>query len=652
MQTTVYLKSAWESSWEWVPYLYAESVTHCISPDVSEATLSFQYGNVTRNAAAWTVYPPTMGEGNFVSVLGHFSDYSTIPLWLGVVEANTDEWWANADYPTGIETLTCYGVERILQHQEINSAITDTGTIERRLKFNTITGRGIQRKANRSEEVGADNVYVFSEDGYPWSCLDIINYILKYFATDATGFTWQVSGEVGALASLYDEFDLNGMTVFDALNELISTKRGLAWRCIPDESANVFFIDVVSILDQPFALGDVTIPANTEQEVVWWEGSLTAEPKIVKTDHSRYDVVRALGDNVMSTASFSITDGTLEPAWTAEMQAEYCAGSVDPGADGEMHDVARTASKFKDVFTKFRVPTDWDGFTVDAIEDVFRNAVPGCDDLGVIYDTIEPDIFTGWQKFEPRLPWPDRSEVADQERLDYEKFSVIMVHPDDYTFHFVDKFDVVDLPAASVELADNELAFWIHPKLNHQYALNVFDDETYDTEIEPEIDYRNIYVTGMFETDVRLQVTIRLPHYGSGTHYKEKVIQCPGLTAHYVVPGTVVDLVDGDFVCYGSTEYPGYEDYLERWDGDRLLAIAAFAAGYYGTARYAVDLTIHEATAAHYPGSMISVALGMSYAQPIHTIVQSRTIDLREQETRVKTSVYDLQFETFIESAL
>jgi hypothetical protein len=117
-----------------------------------------------------------------------------------------------------------------------------------------------------------------------------------------------------------------------------------------------------------------------------------------------------------------------------------------------------------------------------------------------------------------------------------------------------------------------------------------------------------------------------------------------------VANGTVVDVQDGALVHYGDGAFPAAADNCERWDGDILLNIAAFAAAYYGKARYAANLTIQEASLAHYPGSMIYAAVGDSYFHPLCSIVSSRVIDLQEQKTLVTTAVFDLKFDELYEA--
>lgn len=652
MQTTCYLKGAWTGTWEWIPFLYPDKIKHCLAPDVSDAALSYNFGNIRQpQTTAFAPYYPLAAEGNFVAVWGHYGDFYNIPLFFGVVEGDTTDLHGNEDYLSGVEHLQCYGMERVLQHCEIRKSITTAGIIDRILKFNKVTGRGLQRKSNRSENVDpVGNTYVFSTEGYVWTNRDIAEYLLYWFVTADTGFDVQLCGETDALNDQLGEHDFTDMNVFEALNKLISPQRGLAWRCIPDDSGTIW-IDVVSVIDESYALGDVIVPANREQDVVWWDGDVFALPEIVFSDHSRYDAISVVGDSIFSTASFSITDGTLEPGWTVEMEAEYCAGSAKEGATAADHDVARTSGKLKDVYQKFQVPSDWNGYVYDGTGTGGPyNAMPGSTDLGVIDTAVAQVVYNGWRRFEPRLPWFEQSDMTDPTRFDFEKILVVALNPDTLSWQAVDKMDAAEMPNASVELSDTDMAFWLNPKINHQYALNYFDDGTYDTEELPKIDYSTLIVTAMFETDMRIQINLTLPGAGLGTHYKLKQIVCPGLTAHFVADGTVVDVQDGVLVRYGDDAFPPESENLERWDGDRLLAIAAFAAAYYGKARYAVNLTIQESSVAHFPGSMISAAASGLYYQPIASIVQSREIDFVSMKTHVKTAIFDLKFDELMET--
>lgn len=639
-QTRIFMKRAWGDAWTLVPFLHASKVKHCIAPDLSECSCDNHFGYIQQPATyAYDYYYPLCAEGSFILVLAAKPGFFPITMFLGVVETDTTDVGGNINYASGTESIVAYGMERILQHCEINRSIVDGIPIDRDLKFNHITGRGLQRAANRSTNVGSANVYEFSIDGESWTNLNIAEYLLYWFVTYETGFDFRLCGEIDALNAQISEHDLHGMNVFEALNQLINPKRGLAWRCIPDVSTGIIWIDVVSILSEPFALNGIVVPANREQELVFWDGDVFAKPKILFSDHCRYDEITVLGDPITTTATFSIADGTLTPDWTSTMEDEYKAGSTQPSAETEDDDAARAADKFKDVYQKFRVPADWDGSVHGGVGALNYVALPGCDDMANVTTDVSATFYNAWKPFESRLPWLDQTDLSDDRRMEYAKFLAFVQNPEDSKWHLAHRLDAIELSPASVELGDVDLAFWIKPKLNHVFAKNSFDSGTYTTNHEPEIDYNTLVVTGMFETDVRLKANVVLPHAGMGTHFKRKVIICRGLTAHYVSGGTVMDAQDGYLIYYGD---PAASPGFEKWDGDQLLTIAAFAAAYYGSARHAVELEINEATAAHFPGSMISAAVGGVYYQPIGTVVSTRTIDFIEQKTHVSTSTFEL----------
>jgi hypothetical protein len=330
-------------------------------------------------------------------------------LFVGEIDAESVNPFG-FDYPAGVQAFTCFDLKQVLDRIDVRgswvaphpdadkyllpgpSYPTDPTDfelldipvfIDKTLTFNKTDGRGVALQGNRSADVDSNGAHYFSSDGELWTHFDIINYILINFAKNAT-FPVVVDGMAQeSLEGIVEEFDPDGLKVKMVLDQLILRQRSMGWTITPTDDG-ILHVFVFSSLPYELTIGDITVPANTEQHILDTAQAAGVDPRISFDQLKVYTEVLVEGGPVRTTATFSYADGTLEAGWDAAQEAAYAAGTGNSDDTAAKHDAARKADKFDGVYQRHNVPQDWDGLVGDGTgHGVIRPVAP-------VPDTIPP----------------------------------------------------------------------------------------------------------------------------------------------------------------------------------------------------------------------------------------------------------------------
>ena len=159
--------------------------------------------------------------------------------------------------------------------------------------------------------------------------------------------------------------------------------------------------------------------------------------------------------------------------------------------------------------------------------------------------------------------------------------------------------------------------------------------------IEAEFDYQKLAFTCQFEHDIRPRVVVENVAGTPSTTERKLVIDVPGAESWWVATGTILDVDDkGKPVRYKGS------DNLVRDDSEKLQAVAAFASGWYGVTRQAVNIVINSVGLFCQLGVLITDIRTSSMTEPVRTVVTARSIDFDAQQTTIETGYanFDLGF--------
>lgn len=165
-----------------------------------------------------------------------------------------------------------------------------------------------------------------------WTALDIIELLLAGAATPtlaggttAFGWSWSlIIDDAGCLDYVPEDLNLGGLTLLQAINELISTKRGLTWTL--EVSGSSAFIRVRSASPDEIAIGTYTLPAAsvtatldvTDPDVAPWISGLVIE----QDESSTYDAIIARGSQPWTGLTLAYPDH-LAKGWNPADETDH-----------------------------------------------------------------------------------------------------------------------------------------------------------------------------------------------------------------------------------------------------------------------------------------------------------------------------------------
>lgn len=633
---TVWCRWNWTDDWEYVPWLWPDTAVESAAPSIPNAEFTWHAGYQKNyyNTGFDSFYPLNIQDA-FIQIRVH-SEWGWFAAWTGIVqnETNTNPGLnPNNGYQCLDQKITAVGLEFILMRRRINNSIisTDIDTINRPLVFNEQSSRGPSYLGNRSATADSRGVYWFGGTD-SWTNLDIANYVLINYVPTATPF--YLVGELDALSQIVETHNLFGMTVYDALNQLIDRRRGLSWRVIQDQENNIA-VWVFSTIADPISFGGVDIPANRWQDVINFDGYPDVHPSFTTIRSETYDRVIVDGSAIKVCSSYSFDNATLEEGWSIAEEEAYEADT----------DENRSTDTYNRVFTFYRVPNDWPWTYYSLEDDTAQNVLPTVNYNGDVDFTDTTQLpYMASRRFLPWLPDQVTTDADNAEPEFRSPFVLIAVPGTPAVYAYVDLLTAVDDRDINddydVRLSDREMGFYVKGQKNHTLGLNQFTGRDADDTATAEVDYATMIATMLVETDAVLRVSYLIPNNLGSNAGKDLIIHVPDAEYWYIAEGTVADVVDGELQFY----VPG----AQRDDTDRLRAIAAAALAWYSVPRNIIEYSCDELLDMHPVGMMVR-GIGNSAGDygNVGTVVTERAWNFIEGGggvTRVRTGFSELDF--------
>lgn len=308
--------------------------------------------------------------GGSISIGG--KDYT--PLWHGIIDA---ERIIDEGGGLGTQSWVCAGLAAHLSRTGAMEAWCDavdyTGAFSARPTlrpptFNDRDSQGI-RSGARTGTVDGVTVKIFDSMGATnwnsateWTAKEALQSILaangRWRSPAGTTFSGGVTFDLSA-GTLLDwtlpTLDINGMSVADVVNAIISPRRGLSWRLTV--SGTTATINVRSIAASAITVGSTTLPAATDTSTPDLSGLFIHNVEMTENQTDCYDHIRIIGQRpwVAITVGYDPAGppaevGSLQRAW---LGAEETTWGTAPGSttDG--------------VWRSFRLGLKWAGDTFE-----------------------------------------------------------------------------------------------------------------------------------------------------------------------------------------------------------------------------------------------------------------------------------------------
>lgn len=649
-----------DADWTEQPHLVCDNLILGAAPTMTQAALHYQFGTMAREDEPTASYQPPLELLNkFVRI--------TCPAisvaWVGVVLQQGGTYGPLEDVggtrqAYGTQQFSAVGLEWYLARKTINYSILADGTrIERAIGYNAGlgTGRGLdyENRGNRS----TGNIHRFAIDkdtATLWRGDYIAGALLSnYQPQDAGGndepceFTLTNGNYLEAFTPT---IEVEGHSVWQALNDLISPSRGLQWRVEYDDALNVanIIVDSMNLTTITIPGGGGDLPAASSQVALTDANPTEWRVTINKRGDRRYDNVVCRGARRRAVFTVSIESENMEPSWRSADETAYKAAL---GTDAEANDAYREGNRFERVYQCFQIPPDWNGASNDggsvptvstpacptvpqgstSITGVQATAMPGLRLLrtlpirvGYDYDDAtaptarDPDnIYSEWQR-----PFA----VVDDDGEGTWRFTHTTTENRNSGFH--------------INVLDGTPGIQFHPPqgMPHSLAKNHFDPETDGASgTDPIVDYSTIRCTVCGEWDAYCEAKYPLAD-GDGDPLQTLYISI-GERARFdwLADGTIYD-VNG-----GTLETVSNGGPL-RDDRELCEQMARIAWEWYGVER--ADVTIQSALteAPVSVGDLITVIGSGDAAVTVNAVVSQITYQLERGGTTISAGFAELDF--------
>jgi len=708
---TVYVRLKWTDPWMVLDYAEPLLVSRSVSPGGSHAAIGFKSGTYIKreDQANFIGGVEALKKLNYFCKIEHTAtktstqeagqsspglDGSKYPLFMGRFR---DE---EADVFSGLrglgnpqdQTLTAYGFETEWDRQPIDSSwcINSTASgsrppetpfeIKHPLIFNERFGIGLTNGGNRSladfdiadtdpprsSHVFTGKLDYLNDRPELWSNYNIVRYVLMRFTptwmpiemgetTDGGGNTvWDALHKV-----ILPRYSIEGKTVKQVLDDLISRQRGFGWYLNTGEEATdpggdghvttvtKFRLEVFTLVGEDVKVDDGILPANNNTTDVPVYSVINQKVTVSRDVLQKYGRVRVVGERMLTAFTASFADSTLEKAWTDVEETAYKNVSGD---DLITKDHNREAAAFAHVFTTFQVPRNWDWKSGDGENSEKKLVNPRIDEATgkLNYTKASAALSRDWgHRLLRHLPLHKLQAKADTEAEFMEPLAFIKTSK--YAegegsvdkWHYLHRMGALD-QSCNVRPLDQDMGIELSMSPNHELALGTWTDWSGKTAKGPVYDYRKVAATVAVRTDQRLMVEVVIDE-NNDTMGTMKVIELPDAEIWLIVPGTVIDIKDGKPVKWTAAEWakrvpPADQEKLQfplmRDDSKRLRQIAALAKAWYGIERSTVRIELEV------------MEIGLGLGTYVKNIIQEPPSEGRPQGTTsaVNTTITQLSF--------
>lgn len=399
----VYTRTRWEDDWELKPHLYCNWASNAISPGISTAELSWNYGyGRWFDEQIFNPVLPDNGARRYVRI--EFDNpFGLAYGWRGIIQGTGTQvggvtqrvvpgFPAPVASESGQQTLHCVGLAKLLYDTVIRTSAwrsEEDGEryyIDRGLTFNAIKADG--KPGGNKSSVSIDGFPVFSgkvlDDDEPWALYDMVNYLIQNHCPSdkngvklplffGEGFDAVIALGLGGGGEI-NTVETHGRSFGEILDQLFAYQRFWSWSLGDVLTDNQLYINFHSLTGEDIELpGGKTMWANEKR---WAITSDTSGCSVAHVLSHAEAVDRVRYQGARGTSTFTINksaDNTAAAGWSVEQQGKFTGGAA--GSDEfiaaaaasnrelmeKLHTEARGRDEVKPVFSRIIVRNDWDG---------------------------------------------------------------------------------------------------------------------------------------------------------------------------------------------------------------------------------------------------------------------------------------------------
>ncbi len=687
----------------WLPVynLYCNKLTRNVNA-YDEAELVYNFGELRQpGTSSFLSYAPLNILGKFIRVtIPQVAPLLTL-RWVGFVVGSAKQRSAAeganpaARKLTGTEqSIRAVGLEYFLDRVQIDSSIVFPDTrIYRAIPFNGGKGLGYdvdaKTRGNRSADDNLDNSYTFlpsNESGQLWTCGQIVNYLLQYFQprdkdseNSPTRYVFDADDLLdGVLNGIAPTLNPDGMTVFEAINKLLSPQRGFVWWLEFDEleeDGHQARIRVETLTSSEITLPTAgTVPANRDQQSLDFDRQRDVEDVVIADNGSRiYHQIIVRGARMTSTCtlgnlSYGGEVNEIGTDWTDAIKTEYenaassTAGydDLDESEKAKRNDAYRQSERLARVFSYFRLKTNWDGKSGDGGGGPRDWTFPELSSTGSVLGGLPFSVngirILNHTRMKRGWDYESMSEIGEitpagtevEYMPSFVIFKVSTGDDDNDKYQFADKMNDSDYAEGepvsdkistsySLRMQQTTPGFILHATgAQHACALNHWGEEAAATDTDPQVDYATLRLTATLEADSycegRYPEDAALPENAP----LQKLLLYVGdeYRLDFLPENTVVDLENGEPILTDGG--------VLRDDRKHCADIARAAYEWYRLDRHAITVSFRQVRNLFRLGMYITTIGEGSVVENVHTVVSSINYDLQRGTMTIQTNDKDL----------
>lgn len=636
-------KAAWPDDWESRPdWLLESAADHAGHQDIGRMHFAVPYGKVRNHHAGPDVEPAirpridAVGQYVRLRIVGDGNQLVTV--WQGRVMAEAtalggtfNDGFSN-NVNTGTQTFVAYAGLELLRRMQISESKwlldTEKKTLGVLQPMNRRDENGLL-VGNRSEDPFDDTTdfpnseptYIHGDGGFTWSRLDYLDYLMWHFVNAPDLPRWRITGQIEYLFQMRDAVTWGpARSIYDMVLTLISPEMGVDFVVRPSDAG--FDIEVFALIGEDVSFAGVSVPRNPNTATAQAHLDIGLEyPTIVRTIEHRHERIRIIGRPIV--VCFSLygpragvagadpqADGndlpvehrrdSLVAKWTEDMESAYKFGTGTESDSAEAHDASREADALETVYQLLGAPADWDFHDTELLIGIDPAS-------GLITGRLGDERFPteGQQRFvRQTLTW-----LPIREGVDYTLEEPEALHPEDLTADLRrptvwvwdetegdggQRYVRAEERGVSVHVSKTDWGVFLQAKPNHKLALNSWAD-AYDSNTEPEIDWRKCIATIAIELDHRLQLF--WASTDENVDFSIRTIYVDDAEFWYLGPGTMVgvDQETGARAHAPDTDGDGgfRRGIVLRNDFSRLGQVMAGAIARYRGERARAELPYH-----------------------------------------------------------
>ncbi len=655
----VEIKNTLDGEWVYVPYLYPLTSYMTAAPGIGTAQLRYDYGQIKQtDETAYATFYSNSIVSYYVRITIQYPTTGTFFYWVGII---TEQETVNdvPDEDSGYQIFTARELSHLFDRQQLTKGYiyetSATKVLDRLPAFNKRAKVGRYNVGNRtSEPPFADSpIYSFEareDDADVWTAMNVVQYLCRFYAP--TNMFIHLVGQYSQLDEIEDVWDLEGLTLWDALNKVINRRYGLGFNVLSPTGSSVVYLNIWTTTKDTITVGVGTVEANPNTTTLtlpsahpYWH--IIGEVPQRISSSNMYDVIEARGNYIKCMGTFTKAVDDLVDGWHADQETAYKEASGST-TDAEANDRARGADKYEGVFTRYVVPFDWDGkcghvADPEDREPLFIEVDP---DSGDIDTSVVGDFYLGDKRFERDTflqqgwDYSVSSPVNDNNSSvepDYVPIIVGFTDSEDGSIHeatdeviFCDRISEM-VPGVytnvSVSSVDNQMGVNLACSPRHLFAVEEWTGAKLSVH-EPEFTNANLFCTAVVKHDQRIKCVETIFDVGSSETERRLVIDVDDAELWFVAPNTLIDRDDdGSFIYYTGP------DFL-RDDRGLLEQVAASAKAWYGVPRQVVEIDIKRVDYFYVEvGYFLTNITGMTFESPVNTVITGIKTDYRDPGT-------------------